>query len=120
MYVLKKVAVSLFGYVFSHKSVALSDRKFDTDICICFLQKGFIKTVVSALSFPENWFNVVSKQEARFFPSYSTEELHQKTEYGLVIVLKSTLTGFVRSIGKSLQTVQISHEYYSLYRHVTP
>lgn len=54
MFVLKKVAVSLFGYGFSHKSAVLSERKFDTDICICFLQKGFIKTVVSALSFPEN------------------------------------------------------------------
>lgn len=30
MYVLKKVAVSLFGYGFSHKSVVLSERKFDT------------------------------------------------------------------------------------------
>lgn len=72
-----------------------------------------MKTVVPAPSFPEKWFKVLSKQEARFFPNYSTEELHQETEYGLVIAVKSTQTGFVRSIGMSLQTVQISFPWIS-------
>lgn len=34
MYVLKKVAISLFGYVFSHKSVDLRDRKLDTEMYV--------------------------------------------------------------------------------------
>lgn len=99
MNVLKKVAVSLSGYVLSHKSVVPSDRKLDTEMSMFSkLEKGFIKTVVPAPSCPENWLKVLSKQEARIFPSYSTEELHQETEYGLVIALKSIQTGFVRSI----------------------
>lgn len=77
------------------------------------LEKGFMKIVVPAPSFPEKCFKVFSKQEARFFPSYSTEELHQETEYGLAIALKSIQTGFVRSTGMSLQTVQS-------YRHMPP
>lgn len=34
------------------------------------LEKGFVKTVVPASSFPEKWLKVFSKQEARFFPNY--------------------------------------------------
>lgn len=54
VYVLKKAAVSLFGYGVSHKSIALSDSKAHTvSYLLSELENWFIKTVAPAHIFPE-------------------------------------------------------------------
>lgn len=54
VYVLKKAAVSLFGYGVSHKSMALSDSKARTvSYLLSKLENWFIKTVAPAHIFPE-------------------------------------------------------------------